>query len=113
MAGVEPLPLLSSTSSEQSGVVVVPHPAVWNDHLLRVHPGVLRGGRLLRQDGDAAVRPLRRLGPLPQRPPAGQLLDPSTDRPAALGQQSARPAGQHGARALRRSAGQRRLLHHG
>lgn len=100
-------------SSEQSGVVVVPHPALRDDHLLRGHPGVLRGGRLLRQDGDATVRPLRRLRPFPQRPPAGQLLDPPAHGPAALGEQSAGPAGQHRTRALWRSARQRPLLHHG
>lgn len=96
---------------EQSGVMVVPHPAVRDDHLLRHDPGVLRGGRVQRQDGGAALRPLRHRGPAAQRRPAGQLLDAPAHRPAALHEQAA-PAGQHRARAVRRGAGQRRLLPH-
>lgn len=91
--------------------MVVPHPAVRDDRLLRNDPGVLRRGHLQRKDGDAEVRPLRRHRPLPQCPAAGQLLDSPADRPAALHEQTT-PAGQHRACALWRSAGQRHLLHH-
>lgn len=91
--------------------MVVPRPAFRDDHLLSNDPGVLRRRHLQREDGDAEVCPLRRHRPLPQCLVAGQLLDSSTDRPAALHEQTA-PAGQHGARALWGSDSQCCLLHH-
>lgn len=93
-------------SAEQSGLLVFARRPVRDDHLLRRDPGVLRRSRLQRQDGGSALCPLRRLRPLPGRAGAGQLLD----RPAAP---TAADAARHGARALRRSHHQRRLLRHG
>lgn len=91
--------------------MVVAYPSVCDGHNLRHDPGVLRRGHLQHKDGDAEVRPLQCHRALPQRLTAGQLLDSPADRSAALHEQTG-PAGQHGARALWRSASQCHLLHH-